>query len=72
MFASVQQAWELGAVAVGATVYFGSDQGMRQLQEASEAFQMAHEPGHGSPCFGAICGNPPSTPAGRTTTPPPT
>ena len=45
MFASVQQAWELGAVAVGATVYFGSDQGMRQLQEASEAFQMAHELG---------------------------
>ena len=45
MFASVQQAWELGAVAVGATVYFGSDQGMRQLQEATEAFQMAHELG---------------------------
>ena len=45
MFASVQQAWELGAVAVGSTIYFGSDQGMRQLQETSEAFQMAHELG---------------------------
>ena len=45
MFASVQQAWDLGAVAVGATIYFGSDQGMRQLQETSEAFQMAHELG---------------------------
>ena len=45
MFADVQQAWELGAVAVGATIYFGSDQGMRQLQETSEAFRMAHELG---------------------------
>ena len=45
MFASVQQAWELGAAAVGATIYFGSDEGSRQLQEVSEAFQMAHELG---------------------------
>ena len=45
MFGSVQQAWELGAVAVGATVYFGAESGMRQLQEVSEAFQMAHELG---------------------------
>ncbi len=45
MFASVQQAWDLGAVAVGATVYFGSEHGMRQLQETSEAFQMAHDLG---------------------------
>ncbi len=45
MFAGVQQAWELGAAAVGATIYFGSDQGARQLQEVSEAFQMAHELG---------------------------
>lgn len=42
MFGGVQQAWELGAVAVGATVYFGAENGMRQLQEVSEAFQMAH------------------------------
>lgn len=45
MFAGVQQAWELGAVAVGATIYFGSEEGARQLQEVSEAFQMAHELG---------------------------
>ena len=45
MFAGVQQAWELGAAAVGATIYFGSDEGSRQLQEVSEAFQMAHELG---------------------------
>ena len=45
MFGSVQQAWELGAVAVGATVYFGAENGMGQLQEVSEAFQMAHELG---------------------------
>lgn len=45
MFAGVQQAWELGAVAVGATIYFGSEEGARQLQEVSEAFQTAHELG---------------------------
>ena len=45
MFAGVQQAWELGAAAVGATIYFGSDEGSRQLQDVSEAFQMAHELG---------------------------
>ena len=45
MFASVQQAWDLGAAAVGATIYFGSEEGARQLQEVSEAFQMAHELG---------------------------
>ncbi len=45
MFGSVQQAFDMGATAVGATIYFGSDQGTRQLQEVSEAFQMAHEMG---------------------------
>jgi len=45
MFASIQQAFELGAVAVGATIYFGSEESRRQLQEVSEAFQMAHELG---------------------------
>jgi len=44
-FASVQQAFELGAVAVGATIYFGSENSNRQLQEVSEAFQYAHELG---------------------------
>ena len=42
MFGSVQEAYELGAVGVGATIYFGSDQSDRQIQEVSEAFQEAH------------------------------
>lgn len=45
MFASVQQAFEMGAVGVGATIYFGSDESMRQLQEVSEAFSLAHDLG---------------------------
>ncbi len=44
-FASVDQAFELGAVAVGATVYFGAPESRRQIQEISEAFQRAHELG---------------------------
>lgn len=45
MFASVKDAFNLGAVGVGATIYFGSDEGMRQLQEVTEAFSYAHELG---------------------------
>ncbi len=45
MFASVDQAWNMGAVAVGATVYFGSEESTRQIQEVSEAFERAHELG---------------------------
>ena len=45
MFARVKQAFDLGAVAVGATIYFGSDLASRQLQETSVAFQAAHELG---------------------------
>ncbi len=45
LFASVQQAYELGAVAVGATVYYGSPESRRQIQEISEAFAYAHELG---------------------------
>lgn len=45
MFGSVQQAWDMGAVAVGATIYFGSEESGRQLQEVSQAFQIAHELG---------------------------
>lgn len=44
-FAQVEQAWELGAVAVGATVYFGSPESRRQIRETSLAFQRAHELG---------------------------
>src|SRR5208282_607423 len=43
--ASVEQAFDLGAVAVGATIYFGSIESRRQIQEISEAFKMAHELG---------------------------
>ncbi len=45
MFARVQQAFNLGAVAVGATIYFGSSESTRQIVEVSEAFQAAHELG---------------------------
>ena len=45
LFASVQQAFELGAVAIGATVYYGSEPSRRQIQEISEAFAYAHELG---------------------------
>jgi class I fructose-bisphosphate aldolase len=45
LFASVEQAWEMGAVAVGATVYFGSEESGRQIQEVSRAFERAHELG---------------------------
>ena len=44
-FASVQNAWDMGCVGVGATVYFGSQASNRQLQEVSEAFAEAHELG---------------------------
>jgi len=44
-FAHVKQAWDMGAVAVGATVYFGSEESTRQITEVSEAFQLAHELG---------------------------
>jgi fructose-bisphosphate aldolase, class I len=45
MFAAVHQARELGAVAVGATIYFGSAESKRQIQEVSAAFAAAHEHG---------------------------
>ena len=45
LFASVDQAFELGAVAVGATVYFGSQESRRQILEISEAFAHAHSLG---------------------------
>jgi class I fructose-bisphosphate aldolase len=45
MFGSVEQAFDLGAAGVGATIYFGSDQATRQIQEVSAAFARAHELG---------------------------
>lgn len=44
-FGSVRSAWEMGAVAVGATIYFGSQESNRQLVEIAEAFEYAHELG---------------------------
>jgi class I fructose-bisphosphate aldolase len=45
LFASVEQAFDMGAAAVGATIYFGSADSRRQIIEISEAFQQAHELG---------------------------
>jgi class I fructose-bisphosphate aldolase len=45
MFGTVKQAWNLGAAAIGATVYFGSQESTRQLVEVAEAFAYAHELG---------------------------
>ncbi len=45
LFGSVRAAWNMGAVAVGATIYWGSEESTRQLKEVAEAFEMAHELG---------------------------
>jgi class I fructose-bisphosphate aldolase len=45
LFASVEQAFDLGAIAVGATIYFGSPESRRQIQEISDAFAQAHDLG---------------------------
>ena len=44
-FGSVKQAWNMGGAAVGATIYFGSEESKRQIQEVSEMFEQAHELG---------------------------
>lgn len=45
MFGSVDEAWNMGAVAVGATIYFGSEESARQIIEVAQAFERAHELG---------------------------
>ncbi len=45
MFAQIKDAWNMGCVAVGATIYFGSPESNRQIQEVARAFAMAHELG---------------------------
>ncbi|HMN06395.1 MAG TPA: class I fructose-bisphosphate aldolase [Flavobacteriales bacterium] len=45
LFGTVESAWDMGAVAVGATIYFGSEESSRQITEIAEAFQYAHELG---------------------------
>jgi class I fructose-bisphosphate aldolase len=45
MFGTIKEAWNMGAVAVGATIYFGSPESSRQITEVANAFAMAHELG---------------------------
>ncbi len=45
MFGTVESAWEIGAAAVGATIYFGSDEATRQITEVAQAFELAHQLG---------------------------
>lgn len=45
MFGNIREAWNMGAAAVGATIYFGSEESGRQIVEVAEAFQYAHELG---------------------------
>lgn len=45
LFGTVKSAWNMGAVAIGATIYWGSQESTRQLKEIAEAFEMAHELG---------------------------
>lgn len=45
MFGNIKDAWNMGAAAVGATIYFGSEESRRQIVEVAEAFEYAHELG---------------------------
>ena len=45
LFGTVKEAWNMGAIAIGATIYFGSEQSRRQIIEVSQAFEYAHELG---------------------------
>ncbi len=45
LFASIQQAYDMGCVAVGATIYFGSHECRRQIEEVAQAFELAHDLG---------------------------
>ena len=47
-FGTVKEAWNMGAVAVGATIYFGSEESNRQIEEVAQAFAYAHELGMGT------------------------
>ena len=48
LFARVEEAWNMGCAAIGATIYFGSEDSDRQIQEVSQAFAVAHELGMGT------------------------
>ncbi len=45
MYGTIESAWNMGAVAVGATIYFGSEESARQIQDVAQAFEYAHELG---------------------------
>src|SRR5208282_3784432 len=45
MFGTIKEAFDLGAVAIGATIYFGSPESSRQIVEIAQAFEIAHEAG---------------------------
>jgi class I fructose-bisphosphate aldolase len=45
MFADVEQAWKIGAAAIGCTIYYGSEKSNKQIEEVSKAFKLAHELG---------------------------
>jgi class I fructose-bisphosphate aldolase len=70
-FASVKQAFEMGAMGVGATIYFGSEESKRQIQEVTSMFQQAHELGMFTVLW-CYLRNAASRPRKRTTTSPPT
>jgi len=48
LYGTVESAWEMGAAAVGATIYFGSEESTRQIREIAEAFELAHQLGMGT------------------------
>jgi fructose-bisphosphate aldolase, class I len=48
LYGTVESAWDLGAAAVGATIYFGSEESTRQIKEIAEAFELAHQLGMGT------------------------
>ena len=64
MFGSVEQAFDLGAAGVGATIYFGSDESTRQIQEVSRGLRGGPRARACSPCCGATCATAPSRPSG--------
>ena len=52
MFGNVEEAWNLGAAAVGATIYYGSDESNRQIQEVAHVFPVTHTNLVWQPYFG--------------------
>ena len=72
MFGSVEQAYDLGAAGVGATIYFGSDESTRQIQEVARGVRAGARARACSPCCGATCATRSSSRTTSTTTSPPT